>query len=94
MKEIHVPQRSRVLRTARRHGARNVRVFGSVRRREATEDSDVDFLVDWTASAGPLARIELELSLEKILGRTVQVATSDTLPWSFRPQIFREAVAL
>ena len=31
---------------AAKHGARNVRVFGSVARGDARPDSDVDFLVD------------------------------------------------
>lgn len=40
-------RREDILRVAARHGAFNVRVFGSVLRREETPDSDIDFLVDY-----------------------------------------------
>ena len=39
-------KRDDILRIAARHGASNVRVFGSVARGEADESSDIDFLVD------------------------------------------------
>jgi predicted nucleotidyltransferase len=38
--------REEILRIAARHGARNVRVFGSVARGEDRFDSDVDLLVE------------------------------------------------
>ena len=46
-------RRDDILRIAIRHGAHNVRVFGSVARGEATEDSDVDFLVSTSESPSP-----------------------------------------
>lgn len=39
-------QKDEILAVARRHGAFNVRIFGSVSRGDATAESDVDFLVD------------------------------------------------
>ncbi len=39
--------RQEILRIAAKHGARNVRVFGSVARGEAHPESDVDLLVEW-----------------------------------------------
>jgi predicted nucleotidyltransferase len=39
-------KREEILRIAARHGARNVRVFGSVARGDADEASDIDFLVE------------------------------------------------
>ena len=44
--ELLEKKKEEILRIAARHGARNVRVFGSVARGEARPDSDVDFLVD------------------------------------------------
>jgi predicted nucleotidyltransferase len=38
--------RDQILKIAERHGARNVRVFGSVARGEADDQSDIDLLVD------------------------------------------------
>ena len=40
-------KRSQILAIASKHGAYNVRVFGSVARGEATAESDIDFLIDY-----------------------------------------------
>ena len=40
-------KRSDILSIANQHGAYNVRIFGSVARGEETEQSDIDFLVDY-----------------------------------------------
>lgn len=39
-------KREEILRVAARHGAYNVRIFGSAARSEAGPGSDVDFVVD------------------------------------------------
>lgn len=44
--ELLQEKREDILRIATQYGALNVRVFGSVARGEATDNSDVDFLVD------------------------------------------------
>lgn len=36
-----------VLSIVEKHGASNIRVFGSVVRGEATQESDIDFLIDY-----------------------------------------------
>ncbi len=46
-------KREEILRIAERHGARNVRVFGSVARGEATEESDIDLVVSTTEHTSP-----------------------------------------
>lgn len=46
IEELLKEKREEILNVAAQHGARNVRVFGSVARGEATENSDVDFLLD------------------------------------------------
>lgn len=45
IREILADKRDDIIAIAAKHGARNVRVFGSVARGDADEDSDVDFLV-------------------------------------------------
>jgi predicted nucleotidyltransferase len=50
--EILEDRRNDILRTAARHGAHNVRVFGSVARGEAHEQSDIDLLVDMESGRG------------------------------------------
>ena len=46
LEELRRSNRDTILALAARHGAQNVRVFGSIARGEATECSDIDFLVE------------------------------------------------
>jgi predicted nucleotidyltransferase len=72
-----------------------VRVFGSVARSEATEESDVDFLIDYDltriSSWFPVGLIQ---DLEALLGRKVDVATVDMLKERIRDRVLAEAVVL
>ncbi|MGA8664568.1 MAG: nucleotidyltransferase family protein [Thermoplasmata archaeon] len=86
--------RDRVLALARRYGAKRVRVFGSVRRGEANQRSDLDLLVDGLPRASLLDQAHLETELGKLLGRPVDVVEEDSLPWSIRHQVLAEAVLL
>lgn len=44
--KVSKEKRSEIFRVAKKYGAHNVRVFGSVARGEADEKSDIDFLID------------------------------------------------
>jgi len=87
-------KRSDILRIAARHGATRVRLFGSVARGEAGEESDVDFLVDMERGRSLLDRAALMLDLEQLLKRRVDVATERGLKERIRERILREAVLL
>ncbi len=92
--DLLAPHRSEILRVGRRHGAIGFRVFGSVRRRDATDLSDVDLLVRLRKSASWLDFSSLHADLETILGRKVDLIEEGQLPWALRPQVEAEAVAL
>lgn len=94
IREILAPHREAVLRAAYRRGFSHVRVFGSVRRSEATSASDVDLLVDRSEGASLLDRAALTADLEAILGRHVDVVPEEALHWLARPQVLYEAVPL
>jgi predicted nucleotidyltransferase len=79
---------------ARRHGAVNVRVFGSVVRDEAGAGSDVDFLVDMEVGLSLLDRAGLLVDLQDALGWEVDVATESSLRGRVRDRVLREAVPL
>ncbi|MEZ5353754.1 MAG: nucleotidyltransferase family protein [Bryobacteraceae bacterium] len=79
---------------AQRHGARNIRVFGSVARGETTEDSDLDLLVEWEPGRGLLDHVGLVQDLEELLGVEVHVGTEAALHWYVRDRILREATPL
>ena len=87
-------RRDEILRIAARHGARNVRLFGSVARGEAGPQSDIDLLVDVgsrTSSWFPSGLID---DLEQLLGRKVDVLTDGGVSPYLREQIYREAIPL
>jgi len=84
-------QRDEILRIAAQHGAGNVRVFGSVARGEATEASDLDFLVEMEPERSLLDLAALRNDLMDLLGREVDVVTDDSLYWLLRRKILREA---
>jgi hypothetical protein len=87
-------ERARILQAAVEHGARNVRVFGSVARGEERGASDVDLLVDLAPGRTLLDLIGLRLALEDLLGIAVDVTTLDMLKPAVQEAVRREAVPL
>ena len=87
-------KREEILRIAARYGARNVRVFGSVVRGEATPDSDLDVLVDLEPGRSLLDHAGLLLDLEQLLGCKVDVVTERGLRERVRERVVKEAVPL
>ena len=87
-------QRDAILRLAARHGASNVRVFGSVARGEADRQSDVDFLVEMTSGRSLIDLGGLLSDLRELLGRRVDVVTGQGLRGRIREQVLREALPL
>ncbi len=95
--EILGPYRARIEKIARRYRVREIRVFGSVARRQASKDSDVDLLVEFDRSQRSrtaLRSIDLATELETLIGRRVDVATESSLHWLIQPQVVAEAVPL
>lgn len=87
-------QRQMIQAIAAKHGARNVRVFGSRARGTGSADSDLDLLVDMEKGRSLLDLIELERELETSLGIPVDVLTPASISPYLRDDIEREAVAL
>jgi predicted nucleotidyltransferase len=87
-------RREEILAVAARHGARAVRIFGSVARGEETPASDLDLLVEFEPGRSLLDQIALAQDLEDLLGREVDVVTEKGLHWYIRDRVCREAVPL
>ena len=85
-------KREEILRIAARHGARDVRVFGSVSRGEADLESDVDFLVELEPGRSLLDPGGLQVELESLLGCRVDVVTVRGLKARMRDRVLREAM--
>lgn len=86
--------RDAILATAAAHGARNVRVFGSTARGEASADSDVDILVALDAERSLLDHVALKQDLEALLGCPVDVVVEGGLSPYLEERILAEAVPL
>ena len=87
-------KRESIMHLADLHGARNVRVFGSVARGDATNESDVDFLVDMDEGRSLLDLVGLWQDLQDLLGRKVDVITDGGISPYLRAKILAEAVPL
>lgn len=87
-------RKSEILRLAARHGATNVRVFGSVARGEADERSDVDLLVDMGSGRSLLDLGGFLEDLQELLRRPVDVVTERGLKARIKDRVLREAVPL
>ena len=94
LKELVGDKRTRIIDAAARHGASNIRVFGSFCRGDASETSDVDFLVDFEPDISLLDHAGLIVALEDLLGRPVDVVPSATLRPHLRRKVLKEAVPL
>lgn len=83
-----------IVETARRHGARRVRMFGSVARGTQTSESDLDLLVELEPGRDLFDLIEMKRELEGALGRSVDVVTEGALSPYIREKVLREALPL
>ena len=87
-------KRDDICAIAAKHGAYNIRIFGSVVRGEAGPDSDIDFLVDAGPATSSWFPAGLILDLEKILGRRVEIVTEKALNPYIRDYVLREVKPL
>ena len=76
----------------RRFGVESLRLFGSVARDEASEDSDVDLLVSFDKPPGFSSFMKLRIFLEDLLGANVDLVTENGLRDRVRPHVEKEAI--
>jgi predicted nucleotidyltransferase len=91
LKGLIEDKREAILRICTEHGARNVRVFGSVACGEAKESSDIDLLVEFEPGRSLLDHAALVLDIEELLGRKVDIVTEKGFYWLLRRRILKEA---
>ena len=92
--ELLQAKREEILRLAAKHGAYNVRVFGSVARGEADPESDVDFLVELEPGRSLFDQGGLLMELQELLGCPVDVVTENGLRERIRARVLKEALPL
>jgi len=87
-------RRAEIIETARARGASRVRVFGSVARGDATDHSDIDFLVDLDPGRGLFDLGGLLMDLQDLLGHPVDVVTETALRSRVSQRVLSDAVEL
>ena len=86
--------KAEIYRTAQRHNARKVYVFGSCARKEETPESDVDLLVDLRPQATLFDMMDIQDALEALLDCKVDVVSKNGLNPYLRESVLKEAVLL
>jgi predicted nucleotidyltransferase len=93
-KEAIQDKREAILEIARRYGAHDVRIFGSVARGDATADSDLDIVVRFDPDRSLLDHGGLLMDLRELLGVKVDVVSEGALQGRFGELVRKEAVPL
>ena len=94
LENLLLKKRDLIYHLAKKHGAYNVRIFGSVARKEADADSDIDFLVDLEPGRSLLDLGGLLMDLQELLPCKVDVVTEKGLRERIRSNILKEAIPL
>jgi predicted nucleotidyltransferase len=87
-------RRAEIIEVANRYGAFDIRLFGSIARGDATEDSDLDFIVRFEPGRSLLDHGGLVMDLRDLLGRPVDVIDDDGMRPRFREHVMKEAIPL
>ncbi|MGE5401907.1 MAG: nucleotidyltransferase family protein [Ignavibacteriales bacterium] len=87
-------KRERILQIASLHGAKDLRIFGSIARNEQNESSDIDLLVKMEKGTTLLKHISLVHALEEELGTKVDVVSENAIKGRIKENILREVVQL
>ena len=95
IQELLQNKREEIIKIASKHGAFNIRIFGSVARGEETATSDIDFLIDYD-----LNKISswfpggLLMDLQDLLGYKVDIVTEKGLSKFIKNKVLEEAKPL
>jgi predicted nucleotidyltransferase len=92
--DMLLERREEIIALAAKHKAENVRVFGSVARGEANENSDVDLLVNFLPGASLFDLIDLKEDAEQLLGTSVDIVSEGGISPFLEQRILSEAVDL
>jgi predicted nucleotidyltransferase len=87
-------RRDEIIAVAQRYGASDIRIFGSVARGDANEQSDLDLIVRFEPGRSLLDHGGLVMDLRELLGRRVDVIDEDAMKPRFRDHVMKEAIPL
>jgi len=92
--KILTEKREEILRIAMKHGARNLRIFGSYARGEERTDSDIDLLVEMERNRSLLDVIAIKHDLEDLIQRKVDVVTENAISPYLKENILKSAIPI
>jgi len=94
MNSLIEKNRQGITQLGKKRGVCNVRLFGSMSRQDATESSDVDFLVELKKGYSGFALGGFLKDVSDLLGRRVDVVTENALHPTIREQVLKESIPL
>lgn len=94
LNELIIRERTRILELAKKHGAKDVRVFGSMTTDNTHADSDVDLLVDLEEGRDLFDLGAFQMDVQDTLKRKVDVVTEKALHQMIKGRILSEAIRL
>lgn len=86
--------KEKVLPILKQAGVTRSSIFGSYVRGDNREDSDIDMLVDLPKGKSLLDLVDLEMKLEKILGKKVDLITYRSISPYLKEYIQRDQVQI
>ena len=91
MKEYQIEEiKKTLIDVLRKHGVKKAALFGSIVRGEATEESDIDLLIEFEGRKSLLDLAGLKLDLQELLRRRVDVLTYKSLHPLLKERILSE----
>jgi predicted nucleotidyltransferase len=73
-------------------GVKSLRLFGSVARNEATEDSDIDFLVEFNGQVSLFELIAVQHFLEDLFRCNIDLGMEESLREHLRKPVLKDVV--
>ncbi len=92
--ELRTKYREKILAIAEMNNVASVKIFGSVARGDAREDSDVDFLVELKPGAQGLDLGGFYSDVEDLLGKKIHVLTRNSISDHIKDNVYKDVISL
>ena len=79
-----------IVKVLKKHNVKRAAIFGSIARGEATEESDIDIVIEFEGRKSLLDLVDLKLELQELLGKKVDVITYNSNNPLLKEQILNE----